>query len=133
MYVPELTARGVDVSLASQNQEPIEIVSVFGPLQPINWAGPIVEITLKNVAAKPVVSLTTTLKVYSASGISFDFTFDDVSPANPLQPNGSSSDTRCLIAGGFSTDDWYPLKIHATLEDGAEFVYTELVQIVVPR
>ena len=133
IYVPELTARGVEISLTSQNQEPIEVTSVVGPIGLPNPAGPIVEITLKNVAAKPVVSLSTTLKVYSASGISFDFTFDDVSPANPLQPNGSSSDTRCLIGGGFSTDDWYPLKIHATLEDGAEFVYTELVQIVVPR
>ena len=132
IYVPELRARGVDVSLASQNQQPIEITSVLGPLQPINFAGPIVEIDLKNVGVDPVVSLTATLKVSSASGSPFDFTFDDVSPSNPLQPNGSTSDTRCLIGGGFSSNDWYPLKIHATLQNGAEFVYTKLIRIAEP-
>jgi hypothetical protein len=132
IYVPELRARGVDVSLASQNQEPIEIVSVLGPLQPINWAGPIVEITLKNVGVDPVVSLTATLKVPSVSGISFGFTFDDVSPSNPLHPNGIASDTRCLIGGSIGGNVSYPLKIHATLENGAKFVYTKLVQIAEP-
>jgi internalin A len=131
IYVPELRARGVDVTLTSQNQEPIEIVSVLGPLQPINWAGPIVEITLKNVGVGPVVSLTATLKVSSVSGISFDFAFN-VTPSNSLQPNGITSDTRTLIGGGFSSDVSYPLKIHATLQNGAEFVYTKLAQIAEP-
>jgi len=133
IYVPELTARGVDVSLTSQNQEPIEVLSVLGPIGLPNPAGPIVEISLKNVGLAPVVSLTAILKVSSASGIPFDFAFDDVSPSNPLEPNGSTSATRCLIGGGFIAGNVsYPLKIHATLEDGAEYAYTKLVQIAAP-
>jgi hypothetical protein len=118
--------------LTPQNQQPIEITSVLGPIGLPNPAGPIVEITLKNLGVEPVISLAATLKVSSASGIPFDFTFDDVSPLNPLQPDGSTSDTRCLIGGGFSSNEWYFLKIHVTLEDGAEFVYTERVQIAAP-
>ncbi len=132
IYVPQLRARGVDVSLTSQNQEPIEVTSVSGPIGLPNPAGPIVEITLKNVGLQPVISLTATLKVSSASGIPFDFTFDDVTPSDPLQPNRSTSDTRCLIGGGFSSNEWYFLKIHVTLEDGAEFAYTKRIQIAEP-
>jgi len=133
IYVPELTARGVDISLTSQNQQPIEITSVLGPIGLPNPAGPIVEISLKNVGLAPVVSLTAILKVSSASGIPFDFAFNDVSPSNPLEPNGSTSATRCLIGGGFIAGNVsYPLKIHATLEDGAEYAYTKLVQIAAP-
>jgi len=111
----------------SQNQQPIEITSVLGPLQPINPGGTIVEITLKNVAVEPVISLTATLELSE----SFDFTFD-VTPSNPLQPNRSTSDTLCLIGGGFSDNVSYPLTINATLQNGAKFVYTKLVQIVEP-
>jgi len=115
---------------ASQNQEPIEIVSVLGPLRPINWGGPRVEITLKNLGVEPVISLTATLEPATAFDTSFDFTFDDVSPSNPLQPNTSTSDTLTLIGGGFSSDVSYPLTINATLQNGGKFVYTKLVQIV---
>jgi Leucine-rich repeat (LRR) protein len=132
IYVPELRARGVDVSLTSQNQQPIEIVSVLGPVGPVNWGGPAVEITLKNVGVEPVISLTATLEAFSAFGTSFDLTFN-VTPSNPLQPNKSTSDTLCLIGGGFIGGNVsYPLKIHATLQNGAKFVYTKMVQIVEP-
>jgi hypothetical protein len=119
--------------LTSQDQQPIEITSVLGPIGLPNPAGPIVEIAVKNVGAQPVVSLTATLEVLSASGIPFEFAFDDVSPSNPLQPDGSTSDTRCLIGGGFTAGNVsYPLKIDAVLQNGSEFVYTELVQIEAP-
>ena len=118
---------------ASQNQEPIEIVSVLGPVGPANPGGPNVEITLKNVGVEPVISLTATLEVDTVFGTSVDFTFDDVSPSNPLQPNRSTSDRLCLIGGGFISDDVsYPLTINATLQNGAKFVYTKLVQIENP-
>ena len=117
----------------SQNLEPIEIVSVLGPVGPINWGGPAVEITLKNAGVEPVVSLTATLEVSSASGFPFDFTFEDVTPSHPLQPNRSASDTLRLIGGGFATSHVsYPLTINATLQNGDKFVYTKLVQIVEP-
>ena len=111
---------------ASQDQEPIEIVSVLGPLGPPNPGGPGIEITLKNVGVEPVISLTATLEL---SFRPFDFTFD-VTPANPLQPNRSTSVTHILIGGGFGSNYSYPLTINATLQNGTKFVYTKLVQIV---
>jgi hypothetical protein len=127
-----LTISGCHPVSASRSWQPIEIVSVLGPVGPFNPGGPIVEITLKNVSVEPVISLTATLEVSSASGFPFDFTFDDVSPWNPLQPNSSISDRLCLIGGGFSSDVSYPLTINATLRNGANFVYTNLVQIAGP-
>jgi hypothetical protein len=112
----------------SQDQQPIEITSVLGPIGLPNPAGPIVEITLKNVGVEPVISLAVTLKLDR----SFDFTFN-VTPSNPLRPDGSTSDTRCLIGGGFTAGNVsYPLKIDAVLQNGSEFVYTKLVQIEAP-
>jgi hypothetical protein len=116
---------------ASQNQQPIEVTSVLGPLQPFNPGGPVVEITLKNVGVEPVISLTATLELDTPFG-PFDFIFN-VTPSNPLQPNKSTSDILTLIGGGFADNVSYPLKIHATLQNGAKFVYTKLVQIVEPR
>ena len=115
---------------ASQNQEPIEIVSVLSPVGPVTPAGPGVEITLKNVGVEPVISLTATLE--GELDTSFDFTFD-VTPSHPLQPDRSTSATRTLIpGGGFRSNVSYPLTINATLQNGAQFVYTKLVQIETP-
>jgi hypothetical protein len=110
-----------------QNQQPIEIISVLGPLQPINPGGPIVEIILKNVAAEPVVSLAATLELSR----SFDFNFN-VTPSNPLLPNKSISATLTLIGGGFSDNLSYPLTINGAFQDGGTFFYTKHVQIVEP-
>jgi len=117
--------------LVTQEQEPIEIVSVLGPIGPPNPGGPGVKITLKNVGLEPVISLTATLE--GELDTSFDFTFDDVTLLHPLQPDRSTSATRILIpGGGFSDNVSYPLTINATLQNGTNFVYTKLVQIVEP-
>jgi len=108
-----------------QNQQPIEIISVLGPLQPINPGGPIVEITLKNVAVEPVVSLTATLELIR----SFNFDFD-VTSSNPLLPGKSISAKLTLIGGGFNDSISYPLTINGTLQNGATFDYIKQVQIV---
>jgi hypothetical protein len=117
---------------ASQSWQPIEIVSVLGPVPPFTPGGPNVEITLKNVSVEPAISLTATLETSSVSGFPFDFTFNDVTPSHPLRPNRSSSDTSGLIGGGFAGNASYPLTINATLQDGTNFVYTKLVQIEQP-
>lgn len=111
----------------SQNQQPVEITSVLGPLQPTNPAGPIVEITLENVSVEPVVSLNATLGLTRP----FEFAFN-VTPSHPLQPGASTGSRLTLIGGGFSDSVWYPLTINATLESGAVFIHTEMVQIVEP-
>jgi hypothetical protein len=130
--LPVTVSSGCPVS-ASESWEPIEIVSVLGPVGPVNPGGPGVEITLKNLSVEPVISLTANLEVETAFGTSIHFTFDDVSPSNPLQPNASATGRRFLIGAGFSSDVSYPLTINATMRNGANFIYTKLVQIVRPQ
>lgn len=120
---PEATA----TIAPSQNQQPIEVTAVFGPLPPINPGGPVVEIILKNVSLEPVVSLTATLE----AGGSYVFDFGHT-PSTPLLPGQTTVEPLRLIGGGFSENLQYPLTINATLQSGARFVYTQKVQIVRP-
>jgi len=106
----------------------VEIISVIGPIPPFTPAGPAVEITLKNMSAEPVTSLTATL----VAGRSFDFNFE-VAPSHPLMPNGSISQRIAMIGGGFSDNVLYPLTIKATLQSGTTYVYTRQVQIKAPQ
>jgi hypothetical protein len=100
---------------------------MLGPLQPINPGGPIVEITLKNVAVEPVVSLAATLEL--SRSFYFDF---NVTSSNPLLPDKSISARLTLIGGGFSANIPYPLRINGTLQNSTTFAYTKQVQIVEP-
>jgi hypothetical protein len=110
---------------------PIEITSVVGPIAPYNPGGPVIDVTVKNVAPEPVVSLTATLQIPSGLNTVFGISFN-VTPSNPLLPGGSVSARRTLIGGGIRSGDSYPLTIDATLQDGAQFVYTTVVQIAGP-
>jgi The GLUG motif len=117
--------------LVPEDQQPIEITSVVGPIAPYNPGGPVIDVTVKNVAAEPVVSLTATLQIPSGLNTVFGISFN-VTPSNPLLPGGSVSARRTLIGGGIRSGDSYPLTIDATLQDGAQFVYTTVVQIAGP-
>ena len=110
------------------DQQPVEIISVSGPLQPVNPGGPTVEITLKNVAAEPVVSLSASLELNRP--FNFDF---DVSPSNPLLIDESVAARLALIGGGFSENISYPLVISGTLKSGVTFTYTSQVLVVAPQ
>jgi hypothetical protein len=110
-----------------QSPQPVEVISVVGPLQPINPGGPVVEITLKNVGAEPVTAMAAILTLNSP----FDFNFD-VSPASPLQSNGSISSRMTLIGAGFSDNLSYPLEIKGQLQSGAAFDYTVQEYITQP-
>jgi hypothetical protein len=109
------------------NQQPIEIVSVLGPLKPINPGGPNVEITLRNVSTESIVSLTATLELNRT----FIFEFN-VTSSNPLLPAKSVSATLTLIGGGFSDNISYPLRLEGILQNSATFAYTKQVQIMEP-
>jgi hypothetical protein len=110
-----------------QNGEPIEIVSVSGPLRPFTPGGPTVEITLKNVADTPVVSLDATLELSRP----FEFGFE-VSSAMPLLPDASVSARLTLIAAGFDDSTLYPLTVHGTMPDATTFAFTTQVQLLEP-
>jgi hypothetical protein len=109
------------------NPQPVDVLSVQGPLPPINPGGPNVEITLKNVSTEPVVSLTAVFK--NLGPHDFDFNFE-VGPSNPLLPGASVNYTQTLIDGGFSNNVLYPLTIEGTLQSGATFSYIEEIEIV---
>jgi hypothetical protein len=108
-------------------QEPVEIVSVTGPIPPYNPGGPVVEITLRNAGSEPVTSLTATLD----TGTAKEFTFD-VTPSSPLLTGESTSTKETMISSSFSYTVSYPLSISGTLQSGDTFSYTKQVLIKSP-
>lgn len=114
-------------------QEPVVVVSVTGPMPPINPGGPTVEIVLENASAEPVVYLTATLGVSGPpGGGGFTFNFD-VTEANPLAPGSSATARMSLIGGGFSSDALYPLTVNGSFEESGPFSYTVQVYISPPE
>ena len=111
---------------STTSQQPIEVVSVLGPIPPFNPGGPVVEITLKNVSSEPVVSLKASLGIIRAGPSSTPFTFNfDVTPSNPLLPDKTIVIKLTLIGGGFSDNVSYPLIIEGNLESGTEYSYNK--------
>jgi hypothetical protein len=116
------------------SKPPIEVVSVLGPVPPFNPGGPVVEITLKNVSGKPVVSLNATLAIVRTGPSNTPFIFNfDVTPSNPLLPDKTIGSKLTLIGGGFSDNVSYPLTIQGSVESGTEFSIITPVQIASPR
>ena len=108
----------------SDSIKPVEIVSVEGPLVPINPGGPVVGITIKNISDDNIVSLNAILELERT--LSFEF---DVSNNNPLLPDNTIYAERILINSGFADDVSYPLEISGTFQDGTTFAYAEQVMI----
>ena len=127
---PSIQAATTGTAIGSiLNPQPVDVLSVQGPLPPINPGGPNVEITLKNVSTEPVVSLTAVFTNLGARDIDINF---EVGPVNPLLPGATISDTQTLIDGGFSNNVLYPLTIEGTLQSGTIFSYVEEIEIVEP-
>ncbi len=111
-----------------QNRQPIEVISLFEPKQTPNPGGPVEEITLKNVATEPVISLAVILE---SEDRFYEFPFY-VAPSNALLPGKSISSTLTIIGGGLGFGLSYPVTINATLQNGSNFVYTKQVQFEAP-
>lgn len=104
--------------------EPVEIVSVIGPEQPINPGGPSVTITLYCISDEPIVALKATLELNR----SYDFDF----PANstdPFSKGDTAARSMTLMNAGFSDDVAYPLIVSGTFADGWPFSFTKEVYI----
>jgi hypothetical protein len=119
----------VNTTATTQNQQPIEVVSASGPLQPYNPGGPIVAIILKNTSVEPVVSLAAVFTGLGPRDFKFNF---NVSASNPMLSNTSISDSFTLIGAGFNNNVLYPLTITGTLQNGVMFSYIKQVEIAVP-
>ena len=111
----------------NQSQHPVEVISMTGPLQPINPGGPVVEIVLQNAGVESIVALKAKLTLNK----SFDFNFS-VSTTSPLLPGTRISSKQTLVMGGFDSSLAYPLEIIGSLGNGGTFDYTESIEIVAP-
>ncbi len=119
--------------------EPVEVLSVTGPIPPFNPGGPVIEVAVKNTGDVPIVSLNASLRFVPPtllqpnamlpSSYSFEL---GVNASNPLLPGLSALETRTLIGGGFDDGEPYPLAITGTLANGTEFYYVLDVQVMPP-
>jgi len=119
---------GCEQSSAQQEEQDIQVVSVEGPIEPVNPGGPAVRVTIRNRSKEPVVLLNADLEMAKV----FRFYFD-VSPAKPLFQDKSVSSTLTLISGGFSENQTYNLRISGNYADGSKFSYTNQIRIRKPR
>jgi hypothetical protein len=126
---PAPTATPSPTATLPPGQEPVAVVSVTGPWEPINPGGPTIEITLKNVSDEPVIFLEASLDLdISSPGNPYIFHFE-VSVSNPLPPGGSISSRQTLIGGGFADNIAYSLTINGALQSNVAFAYTKEVLI----
>jgi hypothetical protein len=121
------TTAAIPATTATQvNPQPIEVVMVSGPLQPINPGGPVIEITLKNIGSVPVTNLSAILE------LGRPFTFDFAATvASPLLPGQTISSRQTLIGGGFG-DSLYPLTINGATQNGVVFHYIQPIRVLAP-
>ena len=124
---PQASATTTTSALAKQ----VQVVSVLGPLPPINPGGPNIGVTLKNIATTPIVSLNATLKLQEGPNPNVSYLFD-VSTSNPLLPGHSIQKTADAINGGFDTTKQYPLTVSGVLANGTKFSFTQEVQVTSP-
>jgi hypothetical protein len=137
---PTPTSTPSPTATLPSGQEPIELVSVIGPLpssyedgKPVyNPGGPIVEIALKNVSDEPVILLEASLDLNIPSPANPYIFHFDVFASNPLLPSQSISTRSTLIGGGFTDTIPYPVTISGTLENNVAFIYTKSIFITIP-
>jgi hypothetical protein len=113
-------------------EAPVQVLSVVGPIPPYNPGGPVVNITLWNVATLSIVSLNAILRVPSAEpSVAYSFSFA-VSSSNSLLPGQITQSTLILIGAGFDSSRTHPLTISGVLGDGSQFSFTNQVWMEQP-
>ena len=101
---------------ALNNQQLIELVSLQVPPYINNGVGePFAEVTVKNLAAQPIISLTVSLSAFTR----YLYCAFNVSSSNPLMPLESTSARFDLTDGDF-TGLGSTLSFTATLQDGTQ-------------
>jgi hypothetical protein len=112
--------------------ETVEVVSLVGPLEPVNPGGPTVEMTMKNVADGSCVALTAILGAQSIPpGQLYTFNFD-VSSNKTLAPGATISRRMTLVGGSLSYGISYPINIHGKIPNVGEFYHIETVRFLPP-
>ena len=120
-------------TVLESSQQPVQVVSMIGPIPPYNPGGPVISVTLKNVGRTLIISLNATLKLPSAEPlVRYSFNFN-VSSLNPLLQGQSVPSTLTAIGAGIDANSAYPLTTSGTLAFGLAFNFTQLVNIVPPN
>lgn len=119
--------------------EPVEVLSVTGPIPPTNPGGPVVKVDVKNTGDTPIVYLNASLSFVPPMNLpakpmlpyQYSF-FLGVNASHPLLPGHNAVETRTLIGAGFDIGTIYPLRISGTFANGTEFSYVLDVQLSTP-
>jgi archaellum component FlaG (FlaF/FlaG flagellin family) len=120
------TTATVDYLLA---YDPVEVLSVTGPIPPYNFAGPDVSVVVKNTGDSSIVALNANLRLYA-----FDFTFTfGVKESNVLLPGQIVQATQTLTYGLIQDGANYPLTVNGTLASGQSFSFTVQIEMVSPN
>jgi hypothetical protein len=110
------------------SERPLETVSLLIHIpNPPNPGGPTIEVNLKNVSDKIIVSLNVELGI-SYGRFPFEVVFN-VSASSPVIPGGTISTGRFLNGAGFETGQYYPIFINGSFQNGTTFGYTQYIQI----
>ena len=120
------------ISDRTTHSNPVEVLSVVGPIPPYNPGGPVVSITVDNVGGVAITSLDAALTFAPSPLTPCVFVFA-ASPSDPLLPGQTAQETRIVINGGFAGGQDYPLTINGTFEGGGQFSFTVQVQVVAPN
>ena len=128
-----ISGAGATAGTTIYPEQDVQVVSVIGPIPPFNPGGPVISVTLENVAGISITSLNATLVLPSAEPLaSYLFTFSGVDSAHPLLQGDSVKSTLTAIGAGFDSNEAYPLVITGTLASGLAFNFTQQVMIVAP-
>ncbi len=130
-----LSERGWTESIANRtsqtsttSNQAVEIVSIQMVQSLINPGGPPIQLTLKNIGVTPITSLNATLHLNNE----YNFDFQDITKSYLLVSGNSTSDTKILIGGGFTSEAIYPLTING-IANNIPFSFTQNVHIPYPN
>jgi hypothetical protein len=126
--------QGLDVPLS--NTEPVQVVSVGGPLPGTDTTSPFIQVSLRNVSGDAIVVLACVLEASKTTGgatatMPYPINFD-TSSASPLLPGSDITSNPVLMSGGFNEGTFFPLLICGVLKTGATFGYSKQIQITAP-
>ncbi len=131
MLAGALLVSGASCRTVQPVAEPIQVVSVTGPIRPYNPGGPTIEIVIKNVSSTSVTQLNGQLAIEHPQSPSYPIRWDRF-VVQPLQPDQTYTLDYTLIGpSAFANDVPFSLTLSGTLRDNRTFSYT--VQVAIAR
>ncbi len=109
---------------STTSNQAVEIVSIQMVQSLINPGGSPIQLTLKNIGVAPITNLNATLHL----NYDYNFDFQDVTKSHPLVSGNSTSYTKILIGGGFTSEATYLLTVNG-IANNIPFSFTQNVHI----